>query len=663
MANTRKYSNLLSPLVLPNGVVLKNRMTAAASTNNLIQGNSAAWPREAMITMFSNRAKNGASMITVTGLTEKGSEFFYRNIARDPKFTLFDLSNPTTQVLFAQLGECVHMYDSKMILQLIPKSTPDYDVSDGASPMNFIMNGPKVPPAKELTKEMLDEIKASQIEWAKYAQNAGFDGVLVHMCYRFSTAARMLSKRTNQRTDEYGGSFENRCRWPLEICKGIKEACGNKFIVQAVISGNDPEPDGWTSEDTVAFAKLAEGCVDMLQIRNPEIDPHHPTSYQKERYPNLKDAADITAGIKAAGICMAVETLGGYNDPDVMEEILEKGQADLIGSARIWISNPEYGKLIDEGRKEDIVPCVRCNKCHHRASHVTPQITCCSVNPKWGLEHRIDSMFDEPKCKKNTAVIGGGPAGMKAALVLAERGHNVTLYEKTDRLGGLLNTTDGVSFKWSVNDYKNWLVDRVCKTPEIQVVLNTEVTPEMLKQANYDAVLVGIGSTPITPKIPGIENARDAVSVFGNEESVGQDVVIIGGGEVGVDVGMHLAEMGRNVTVIEMTGMLCATSNIMHTYSHIKKYWESLPTFHYALNAAVSNVTENSVKYMDKDGVEHEINCSTVLYAVGLKPKSEEALKLFDTQAYNAYLIGDCGSNGGDIQRCNRSALGAASMV
>ena len=161
MSNIHKYSGLLSPILLPNGVVLKNRLAASAATNNLIQANTADWPRDLMMSMFIDRAKNGASMVTVTGIKEKASEEFYRKVVGDPKFTLFDLSNPSTQVMFAQMAECVHMYDSKLILQLIPKGPNQYDVSGGGENLNFgdfkgTMDGVELGALEYVIKEVSD---------------------------------------------------------------------------------------------------------------------------------------------------------------------------------------------------------------------------------------------------------------------------------------------------------------------------------------------------------------------------------------------------------------------------------------------------------------------------------------------------------------------------
>lgn len=656
-----KYRNLLTPIMLPNGVVIRNRLTSAASTNNLLQGNVLNYPTESMITMIANRAKNGAGMVTLTGIAEAGNKGFYHGklgIGKDGSdlFTLFDLSDKKTHPIMVQLTEAVHMQNSKILLQLITIPPKGYDVSSGGPGTS--MQCPQMP-VEEVSREMLDEMKATQVAWARYAQECGFDGVLVHMCYRFSLAARMLSLRTNHRTDEYGGSFENRCRWPLEICEEIKRACGNQFIVEGVISGNDPAPNGWTIEDSVRFAGMAEGKIDLLQIRHSEIDPSHPSCYQEKKYPMLDDAA----AIKAAGVNIPIETIGGYNNPDDMEEILKSGKADMIATARSWISNPEFGKLVMEGRGEDVVPCIRCNKCHQRSmtSKVTA-ITNCSVNPVWGFEHRIDQMFDAPSEKRNVGIVGGGPAGMKAALVAADRGHDVTIYEKSDTLGGLLKCVDGISFKWALENYKNWLIRQVEKKSNIKVCLQSEATADMLTENGHDAVIISVGAEPVVPKIPGIERAKSCISVMGSEEEIAKDVVIIGGGEIGVDCGMDLAQKGHNVFVIEMLPMLSAGSMVMHYYSHVVNAWKSLPTFNYAVKARTTEVTENSVKYVDAEGVEQEVPAGTVLYAVGLKPKREEALKLFNPAEYEAYMIGDC-ETPGNLQVLNRSAYGTASRL
>ncbi|MCC8150594.1 MAG: FAD-dependent oxidoreductase [Lachnospiraceae bacterium] len=659
---SEKYASLMQPLVLPNGKILRNRVTAAAATNNFIQTTLATYPMSEMITMIVNRAKNGAAMVTLTGITEKGSKEFYHNqvisgaaSAKD-FFTLFDLENDANMGKFCELTEAIHMENSKIILQLIPLAPNGYDLQSG-----FVQRfGQPDEEQKEITPEMFDEIKARMVKWAGLAKRVGFDGVLVHMCYQFSIAARMLSLRSNHRTDEYGGSLENRCRWPLQICDEIKKACGKEFIVEAVISGNDPAPDGWSVQDSIAFTKMAEGKVDLIQIRNAEIDPSHPTGYSSHPYPMMQDAADIKAG----GVKIPIETIGGYNDLDVMEDVIASGKADIIATARSWISNPEFGKCITEGRGEDVIPCIRCNKCHSK-SMVDPvgfAATHCSVNPLWGLEHRADQMFDAPAVKRSVGIVGGGPIGMRAAITAADRGHDVTIYEKSDRLGGLVNCVDGIHFKWPLTKYKDWLIAQVEKRENITVKLNTEATKDLLKANGHEKVIVSVGSVPVAPPIPGIENAKSCVEVMQSGEEVAKDVVIIGGGDVGIDCGMDLAEKGHNVLVIEITPILAGGTMIMHTYSQAVGAWSALPTFKTSIKSRTTRITSDSVTYVDGQGEEHTVAAGTVLYATGMKPATEESVALADSAAYETFFVGDCNGSG-DLQRGNRQAYGAAMRI
>ncbi len=257
----------------------------------------------------------------------------------------------------------------------------------------------------------------------------------------------------------------------------------------------------------------------------------------------------MAEAVKKSNPGIAVVTVGGYQDLDVCEDVIASGKADFIGMARGWISNTEYGRLAYEGRGEDVVPCIRCNLCLGSSLAERPA-SVCSVNPVFGLEHKIERMIQPPTSKKKVAVIGGGPAGMEAALIAAGRGHQVTLYEKSAALGGLLKIADSVSFKWPQRDFKNYLIRQIGKS-NVKVRLNTEATPELLKRERYDVLLAAVGAEPVVPPIPGVDSKTVvfAQDVYGNEASLAPKVVVIGGGEVGVETGMHLAEKGHDVTL------------------------------------------------------------------------------------------------------------------
>jgi pyruvate/2-oxoglutarate dehydrogenase complex dihydrolipoamide dehydrogenase (E3) component len=259
------------------------------------------------------------------------------------------------------------------------------------------------------------------------------------------------------------------------------------------------------------------------------------------------------------------------------------------------------------------------------------------------------------------AIIGGGPGGMRTALFLRERGHDVTIYEATSQLGGAICHSDYVPFKWTLRDYKNYLIHQVEKQG-VHVHLNSPMTPDDLSE-DFDAVVVAIGASPIVPKIPGVEGEQVvlATDALIHSEKIGQNVVVIGGGEVGVETGMFLAQQGKEVTVIEMRDELAADTTFIHYRSMFSAAWEAIPTFHYVLNATAQQITTDAVVYTDQDGVSHSIPADSVVLSVGMKAKSSEALTFYG-KAPQFYLVGDC-KKPGTIQTTNRSAYGAAMNI
>ncbi|RPJ59532.1 MAG: FAD-dependent oxidoreductase, partial [Dehalococcoidia bacterium] len=485
----------------------------------------------------------------------------------------------------------------------------------------------------------------------------GFDMVLLLMQYRVPLMARFLSPITNKRTDRYGGSLENRARFPLMVADRIKHKCGKDFLIEASISGCEPFPGGYTLDDAIEYARMFAGHIDLLQIRAGDQDASHPTGFSPERTPCLY----MAEAIKKSDAQIAVATIGGYLDLGICENIIATGKADFIAMARSWISNPDYGLKAYEGRGEDVVPCIRCNRCHISSS-TDPLVSVCSVNPVWGMEHRIERMIVPPDGKKKVAVVGGGPGGMEAALVVASRGHQVVLYEKSDSLGGLLKTSNYPSFKWPLKAFKNHLVHKIEKS-NIKVYLNTKATPEMLSKEKYDAIFAALGSEPIVPDIPGVigSNVFFAKDVYGNEAILAERVVIIGGGETGVETGMYLAENGHQVTVLESGDMLASKSPPVHFYSMFHEAWEKLANFKYILNARGNGIGPGKVTYMDADNMEHTIEVGSIVIAVGMKPMDDLAMTFYGT-GDRFFMVGDC-CGAGNVQKTMRSAFSTGSMI
>jgi len=652
---SRKYQNLLSPIQIGN-IVFKNRLIASPSAPLFVQG-SEDYPTEATITHYANKAKNGVALVV---LSHVGTPIVPEGEDEDAAssggvISGFNVESENCQNYLSHLSEAVHFYGAKISMQIGGSVPAKYDVSTGIPAEDVFGFGPPLL-REEIPADLLDEVAETFVRQAVLLKQSGFDSIYLHMAYRLTILGRFLSPITNKRTDQYGGNLENQARFPLMIADRIKKACGNDFFVLASISGAEPQ-GGRTLEETIELARILSGHIDLLQIRGPDVDPNHPTGFISERTPYLH----MAEAVKKSDPGVAVAAVSGFQDPDVCDDVIASGKADFISMARCLISNPDYGRLVYEGRGEDVVPCIRCNACLI-SSPSASRNSVCSVNPVWGLEHKIERMIKPPTDKKRVAIVGGGPAGMKGALIASERGHDVTLYEKSDALGGLLNTTNNVSFKWPLRDFKDFLV-RQTKKADIRVLLNTEATPEILKKEKHDAVLVAVGAEPIVPPIPGVDgkNVVFAQDVYGNEDALAEKVVIIGGGEVGVETGMHLAEMGHDIVLLEVLDRLASNAPPLHFYNMFRDAWEKLPNFEYQLNAYCTDIGMSNVTYRRADNTEHTVEAGNVVIAVGMRPRNDLVISFYGA-GDRFFIIGDC-STAGNVQKAIRSAFSTASML
>lgn len=648
------FSMMLQPYQLPNGVVLKSRLESAPSGLHFMQGPE-PYPNDAAILHYAKRAENGAALVAISGLMANKNY----NKGHDRSY---DLSDGHNHHYLALMSEAIHGYDSRVLARTDINQFIDrkYDVSTGIATPWVVGDGSF--PRYDCIEAPMDVIMRAAEQYVEMMyslkRDCGFDGAWMHMAYRHTFLARMLSPLTNKREDEFAGSaLESRAKFPILLAKMIKDRCGKDFIIEGSISGHDPldQPGGNTLADMAKFVHMAEGAFDIIQVKGPWIDESHPIQFHEET-PWLYMAEEL----KKSDPKVAIMTIGGNFRPEVCENILKEGKADLLGMARAFISNYNYGALVRDGRSDDIVPCLRCNKCH-KSSMADPWVSVCSVNPVIGMEQIVDKLIAPKSAPKKVAVIGGGPAGMKAALVAVERGHDVTLFEKTGRLGGQILVTENVDFKWTLQNLRKYLVRQIEKST-VRVVFNCAPEPEQLQAEGYEVVMAAVGAEPAIPPIPGADKpfVMDGHSAYHRLDEIGQQVVIVGGGEIGVETGIYLGRMGKQVTVLEMRDMLAADSTPVHYYKMFRDEWEKLDNFKGICKATVKRIEDDGVVYIDAEGQEHTVPVDTVIIAAGTRSKTEEALKYSGISKY-FYMVGDC-RKASNIQKCMRSAFLAANQ-
>ena len=560
-------------------------------------------------------------MVTVAGLKVG------KDVADDGQNTAWDVNQPNHRNKLMELVERVHFYGAKISMELIGIFPEGYTVSDGCSIMGWATG-------HEITREAMEAFKE---EWAQAAADlvdCGFDAILIHSGHSVPLA-QFLSPLTNKRTDEYGGSTENRCRYLIEILDAIRARVGNKLLIEVRISGTEFEEGGIDIDEGIRIGELIQDHLDILQVSAGMHNPKwmtwvHPCGFR----PPMPNVYVAEAFKKSGKIHVPIVTLGAIDSLESAERIIEDGKADLVTMARSLIADPELIHKGMAGKTEDVTPCIKCMRCHD--STVYGHHFQCAVNPTAGLEASLNKLVQEPGVCKKVAVIGGGPAGMKAACVAADRGHQVTLFEAEARLGGMLHYAGYFSFKYPVKDYMNWLIGQVNKRP-IDVKLGTKATPETVQ--GYDAVLVAIGAAPLILPVPGVEQAKIAIETLGHEEELGDSVVLIGGGQVGCETALHYAKLGKKVTVMEMQSELAPDASTTGR-NELMTEIAAEPNFIPLTGARCISLTATSVTY-EKDGKQETVTADSVVLSAGMKAKTQEADSFIGT-ALDFAEIGDC---------------------
>ena len=487
------YPHLASPITI-NNLTFKNRILGAPMSNPELDSDCNM--RKEEIAFHENRARGGLAGVAIgLGIVDA----IGRSHTKEVK--LYDvMSLPSLK----EAANAMHRHNCNAVMELAHggkfANARGHGSAEGVNiGPNDEING-EGHPVRSMTEEDIYRVADCFGQAAKLVKEAGFDMVLIHGGHGW-LLGQFSSPAMNHRTDRWGGSLENRMRFSLLVIEKVREAVGPDFPIEFRMSGAEFTKGGYGIEEGIEMAKAIDGKVDIIHVsagvhEDPEVFVRTHPSMFIEHGCNVYLAAEIKKHVKTP-----VATLGGLNDPDMMEEIIATGKADIIEIARQSICDPYFPEKAFSGNKDDITRCCRCFTCFY--NYLTNRTFCCAFNPVVGNELEHKHAFP-PTTPKKVIVVGGGPGGMEAAITAAGRGHSVTLYEKNSRLGGQLLSEQYIPFKQDMYNFVKVLEGRLAKSG-VDVRLNTELTAEQAAAENADVIITAIGAKPIVPPIPGID--------------------------------------------------------------------------------------------------------------------------------------------------------------
>lgn len=625
----RDYPNLCKPLKIGR-LTLRNRMCSAPLGATDVDAQGTPGPRT--IGFYEARAKGGAAIVTVSELVvhpeTDGSQMLHLSLKTPGQLGAFtyvaDAIKRHGALASIELSHSGQYAGTYMVDKKKKGDLHQFGPSDGVRPDGI--------PVKALTKEQIASIVAAYAEAAGLAKRAGFDMCMVHAGHGW-LINQFLSPYFNHRTDEYGGSLENRVSFAREILTAVRAEVGPGFPIELRMSGSELFDGGYDLDEGCRIAHALEDLVDIIHVSAGSyqfgFSITHPSMF-REHGCNVYLAEEIKKHVS-----VPVATIGGLSDPDQMEEIIASGKADLVVMGRALLADPELPNKVMANEGDDIVRCMRCFVC--MAERPVTQTRRCALNPRIGRE--LEGLDIVPAARKRKVlVVGGGIAGMVAARTAALRGHDVTLCEANDTLGGILRTEAALPFKQDMY-HLGVTYAHLCEKAGVDIRLNTPVDAAFADEFGADACIVAVGSEAMTLPVPVSDDAvvRSIDELYLEGAPVGEEVVIVGGGLTGCECALLMAGKGKKVHLVEMRDGLAIDANIRHRPILLAQIEDA--GVDVALNACAQAVTADGVT-VAQDGAERLIAGDTVVCAIGQRSRTAAADALRDAAPF-VRIIGD----------------------
>lgn len=656
-------AHLLSPLFSPltvRGKTYKNRI-AAAPLGNVMISLEGKYPKSAF-DWYEKRAKGGCAEVMVS---ETPVDYDYANRMAAVPVDYTDFSSPHFQSL-KKYAELLHSYGAMATVELNHCGKNRFASAGKLGPIgpsgHVREDGISV---TEMDETLMALTERHFAQAALYFHKAGFDGVVPHMGSGW-LLQQFLSPLTNHREDCYGGSTENRVRFPIRVLRKIREYCGEELLIIPRFCGDEGVPGGYGPEEAAQMARLMEPWVDMFHlVRGVYYEPVRSLEYPS-MFSGHGPGKTLSRRIKEA-VSVPVVLCGGISDPLAAAELIRKGDADMIALGRQMLADPDWAEKAQQGRADEIARCLRCYRCFPGplpdtgGKPLVPPDKKCTVNPLSDLtdvQPPVDS-WPKPEESRKVLVVGGGPGGMMAAAVAGERGHQVTLVEKAPSLGGHLLEMESDLYKKEFLEFGNMLENR-CIRAGVTIQKNISATEELLRQG-WDAVILALGSAPVTGVIPGSEYAVQAVELGAHLPTKAKTALILGGGLVGCETAVHLAEAGVRVEILEMQSRVAGDANPMHRVALLEKMEQC--GIKVRTGAVCREIRDGAVCYA-YDGEDKWASAELLITALGLRARKTEAETLASglPEKTEVFFVGDCGG-GKNIQEAVEQGYLAAMKI